>query len=257
MTHIIVIANQKGGVGKTTIVANLGAALAELGHKVILIDLDPQGALTAALGHDPYTLTRTAYTLMVKDNVSPASVLRPIAPGLVLVPASVDLAAVEYLLTEAPDRAVRLKTALERSRIPADYILIDTPPTMGLLTVNALTAARELLIPVQCQYLAMRGVRSLLETVWRVHEHLNPYLNLLGVLPTMFKKSSAHSEDVLAELHTVFENKVFKTVIEDEDVVAQAPVAKKSVLAYRPDSPAAAAFRKLAEEIVDVHTNPG
>ena len=255
MSHTIVIANQKGGVGKTTLVANLGAALAELGKQVILIDLDPQGALTAGLGYDPYTLTRTAYTLIVKENVSPASVLRPVNPGLVLIPASVDLAAVEYLLAEAPDRAERLKNALDRSRIPADYILIDTPPNMGLLTVNALTAARELIIPVQCQFLAMRGVRSLLETIWRVHERLNPHLNLLGVVPTMYKKDSTHAQAVVAELRAVFENKVFETVIEDEDAVAEAPVAKKSVLAYRPDSAAAAAFRKLAEEIVHVYAN--
>ncbi len=254
MTRLIAIANQKGGVGKTTLVANLGAALAERGQKVILVDLDPQGALTAMLGHDPYTLTRTAYTLLTRDQISPASVLRPVTSGLVLIPASVDLAALEYTITEAPDRAQRLKNALDRSRIPADFILMDTPPNMGLLTVNALTAARELIIPVQCQYLAMRGVRSLLETVWRVHERLNPALNLLGVLPTLYKKDSAHASDVVAELRSVFENRVFQTVIEDSDTLAQAPAAKKTVLAYRPDSAAAAAFRNLAEEVLNVHS---
>ncbi len=249
MTRVIVVANQKGGVGKTTTVANLGAALAERGQKVILIDLDPQGALTAGLGFDPYTLTRTAYTLLVRDNASLASVLRPVNEGLALIPSSVDLASVEYQMADRSDRTQRLKTVLEHSRVSVDFILIDTPPNIGLLTVNGLTAATELLIPVQCQYLAMRGVRSLLESVWLVHERLNPKLNLLGVLATMYKKDSGHAQEVVAELRAVFDNKVFEAVIYDEEAVAQAPVARKSVMAYRPDSEAAAAFRRLAEEI--------
>jgi chromosome partitioning protein len=249
MTRVIVVANQKGGVGKTATVANLGAALAEMGKKVMLVDLDPQGALTAGLGFDPYTLTRTAYTLLLRDNVSLASVLRPVNSGLALIPSSVDLASLEYQLGDRADRAQRLKNALDRSRVPVDFILIDTPPNIGLLTVNGLAAARELLIPVQCQYLAMRGVRSLLESVWLVHERLNPKLNLLGVLATMYKKDSAHAQEVVGELRAVFENKVFQAVIDDDDAVAQAPVARKPVLTYRPDSAAAAAFRKLAEEI--------
>lgn len=243
------VANQKGGVGKTTTVANLGAALAERGKTVIVADLDPQGALTAGLGLDPYALTRTAYSLLMRDHSSVAGVLRPVGPGLWLIPASVDLAAVEYQLADAPDRAYRLKHALERSRVPADFVIVDTPPTLNLLTVNGLTAATELLIPVQCQYLAMRGVRGLLESIWRVHERLNPGLNLLGVLPTMYKRDSEHAREVVAELRAVFDHKVFDILIEDEEAVARAPVARTSVLTYRPDSAAAAAFRRLAEEI--------
>ena len=249
MTRVIVVANQKGGVGKTTTVANLGAALAELGQQVILMDLDPQGALTAGLGYDPYTLTRTAYTLLMREHASLAGVLRPVNDRLVLVPASVDLASVEYQLGEKTDRAHRLKNALERSRVPADYIVIDTPPNIGLLTVNGLTAAQELLIPVQCQYLSMRGVRGLLESVWLVHERLNPGLNLVGVLATMYRKDSDHAREVVEELRKVFGHKVFRTVIEDEEAVAKAPVTRQSVLAYQPRSAAAAAFRQLAEEI--------
>ncbi len=250
MTRVIVVANQKGGVGKTTLVVNLGAALAELGQKVILADLDPQSALTAGLGFDPYTLTRTAYTLLTRDHVSLASVLRPIGDNLVLVPGSVDLAAVEYQLADAPDHAFRLRNAFFRSRVPADFILIDTPPSLGMLTVNGLVAATELLLPVQCQYLAMRGVRGLLESIWLIHERLNPDLNLLGVVATMYKTGSDHSREVLDELREVFEQKLFDSVIQDEDAVAKAPVACKSVLAYSPRSSAAAAFRRLAQEVL-------
>lgn len=249
MSRIIAVANQKGGVGKTTTVVNLGAALAEMGKKVVLVDLDPQGALTAALGYDPYTLTRTAYTLLLRDNATVGGILRPVNPGLVLIPASVDLAAVEYQLADQPERTYRLRQAFERSRVPADYVLIDTPPTLGLLTVNALAAATDLLLPVQCQYLAMRGVRGLLESVWLVHERLNPQLNLLGVLATMYKKDSEHAREVLNELRAVFGRKVFSVTMDDDEIVARAPAAKQSVLNYQPDGPAAAAYRTLAEEI--------
>lgn len=249
MSRVIAVANQKGGVGKTTTVANLSAALAEQGQKVIAVDLDPQGALTAALGYDPYTLTRTAYTLLTRE-MTVASVLRPVNAGLVLIPASVDLRAVEYQLADQPDRAFRLRRTFERSHVPADFVLIDTPPDLGLLTINGLVAATDLLIPVQCQFLAMRGVRGLLESVWLVHERLNPQLNLLGVLATMYKKDSPHAQDVLTELRAVFGRKVFTAVIDDDEAVAQAPVVKQSVTAFRPDSPAAADFRQLAEEII-------
>lgn len=249
MTRVIAIANQKGGVGKTTTTLNLGAALAERGKQVVMMDLDPQGALTASLGFDPYALTRTTYTLLTRDHVPLASVLRPIGRGMRLAPASVDLASAEIMLAEAPNRAYRLRDVLERNRLPLDFVLLDTPPALGTLTVNALTAASELLIPVQCQYLSMRGVRALLETVWLVHERMNPRLDLLGVLATMYRRDSQHSREVVQELRAVFEDKVFDVVIEDDESLAEAPVATKSILSYYSGSGAAEAYRRLAEEI--------
>lgn len=249
MPRTIVVANQKGGAGKTTTVMNLGAALAELDRTVVMIDLDPQGALTAGLGLDPFALTRTAYTLLSRDHSPLVGVLRPVSRGLHLVPSSVDLASLEIQLSGIDDGPTRLRRVIERNRMAADFILIDTPPSLGLLTVMGLTAATDLLVPVQCQYLSMRGVRGLLETVWLVHENLNPSLELLGVLPTMYRDRSEHSREVVEELKTVFRNRVFPILIRDEDSVAEAPVARKSVLAYDPTSAAAAAYRSLAEGI--------
>jgi chromosome partitioning protein len=251
MGRTITVANQKGGVGKTTTVANLGAALAEAGHRTLMVDLDPQGALTAAAGLDPYHLSPTTYSLLMKDEIQLEDILRFIRPGLWIAPASVDLGAVEYTLTKFSDRSFRLKQKLMAKRDALDYVLIDTPPNLGLLTTNALVASDELLIPVQCQYLAMRGVRSLLETVWLVHDRLHPGLKLLGLLPTLYQPESDHSCEVVQELRRVFGERVFETVIMQDDAAAMAPAARKSILDFRPDSPAAAAYRRLAEEVSD------
>jgi chromosome partitioning protein len=247
--RVIAIANQKGGAGKTTTTINLGAALAELGAQVLIVDLDPQCALTAICNLDPYNITRTTYTILTRDNTSLVSCIRTIAPNLHILPGSADLTAGEVMLANDPEAPYRMRDAFARTRAPLDYILFDTPPSLGVLTVGALVASHELLIPVQCQFLSMRGVRALLETVWLVHKNMNPNLDLLGVLATMYRERSDHSRQVVAELRKVFEEKVFQTVVPDDESVAEAPAAKKSVLGYRPDSPAAAAFRQLAEGI--------
>ncbi len=250
MGRVIAVANQKGGVGKTTTLANLGAALAELGQRVVLIDLDPQGSLTASLGYDPYSLTRTAHLLLTRERVSFGSVLRTVNERLVLVPASVDLALLDVEVSGQDRHAFRLRAAIEGSRVPADFFIIDTPPNLGLLTANALVAARELVLPVQCTYLAMRGVRGLLESVGRIHTRLNAELALLGVLATLYRPGSEHAFEVLQELRAAFPDTLFSTVIEEDDALAQAPAAAQTVLAYRPDSGAAGAFRRLAEEVL-------
>lgn len=255
MPRMIAIANQKGGTGKTTTTINLGAALAELGAQVLLVDLDPQAALTASCNLDPYNLSRTTYLILTRENTPITSCLRTVGSNLHILPGSIDLAVAEVMLPNESNAPFRLRDALNNSRLPIDYVLFDTPPNLGVLTVNALTAAHELLIPVQCQYLSMRGVRALLETVWLVHKNMNPRLDLLGVLATMYRQYSDHSQEVVNELRNVFEDKVFDLLIPDEDVVAEAPVAKKSVLAYQPNSAAANAYRKLAEVIHERQPN--
>jgi chromosome partitioning protein len=251
VTRTIAVANQKGGVGKTTTVSNLGAALAGMGKRVLLIDLDPQAALTATYGLDPYKLPRSMYSVLVQEGASLARVLHPAGnTSMSIAPASVDLAAAEVQLANAPNRAHRLRTALEQSRIPFDYILMDTPPSLGLLTLNGLVGANEVLVPVQAHYLAMRGVRALMEVIWRVKRRLNPQLKLLGLVPTMYQMNSQHSKEVVLEMRKVFKTKVFDVLIYNDMAFAEAPVAQKSLVEQSPEHQGAVAYRKLAEAIV-------
>lgn len=249
MARTLVIANQKGGVGKSTSAMNLGVALAERGARVLLIDLDPQGGLSAAFGVDTFNVRHSAYSLVCYPNTSLARVLLNVRDGLALVPANVDLAVAEIQLAAAPDRAQRLRAALERSRIPFDYLLIDTPPGLGVLTANGLVAADEVLIPVQCQYLAMRGVRPLLESIERLRATLNPGLRLSGLFGTMYRDDAPQAHEVMDELRAVFGPQVFATVIEYAEAVAEAPVVGQSLLQYAPGHPVAQAYRALAAEI--------
>lgn len=249
MVRTLVIANQKGGVGKSTSVMNLGVALSERGFRVLLIDLDPQGGLTAAFGVDSYDIRRSAFSLLMYSHVSLARVMRPVRATLALVPASLDLAAAEIQLASVEDRAHRLQASLQRSRVPFDYILIDTPPGLGILTANGLVAADEVLIPVQCQYMAMRGVRALMDTVVRIKNNLNGGLRLGGLFGTMYRTESRHAQEVVEELREVFGAKMFKTLIHYDDVVAEAPIVGLSVLEYIPRHPIAQGYRSLAEEV--------
>lgn len=249
MPRIIVIANQKGGVGKTTTVANLGVALAKLGYQVALIDLDPQGALTVSFGLDPYSLKPSIYDILMAKDASLDSILKSVQPTVQLAPTNTELIATEYRLLKEPDRTFRLKNSIARSVQPLDYILIDTPPSLGLLTINALVCAHKLLIPVATDYLAMRGVRGLMESVWFIRERINPDLRLLGLVPTLYRKDSDHANAVIAELRKVFKQKVTKTYIPQDDAASAAPAARKSVLDYQPEAPAALAYLKLAQEV--------
>ncbi len=216
---------------------------------MLLVDLDPQGALTACSGLDPYSLTPTTYSLLAQEGVTLGQIVRPIGEHLWLAPGSVDLAAAEYQLMARPDRARRLADPLRSEADQVAYVLIDTPPSLGLLTVNALTAAEAVIVPVECRYLAMRGIRAILDTVGTVRERLNPSLDLLGLLATMYQPTSTHSRQVVEELRSAFGARVFETMIETDEALATAPAARLPVLAHRPESAGAAAYRRLASEV--------
>lgn len=250
MARTIVIANQKGGIGKSTSALNISRALSEAGQRVLMIDLDPQGGLSAAIGVDSYSVKRSTYELLMSQKTSINRLIRSVGPNLALIPASLDLARAEVQLATQKDRTVRLRKALMRQRLTFDMIVIDTPPTLGILTANGLTAAQELLVPVQAQFLAMRGVRALLDTVKRVAENANPDIHLLGVFATMYNDSSTHSREVIAELASALGDKFFSISIPLDDVVAEAPVSGKALMDYAPHHAAAAAYRAIASEII-------
>lgn len=251
MTRTIVIANQKGGIGKSTSTANLGRAFSEKGFRVLLIDLDPQGGLSASLGVNSQAVRRSTAALLLNPTLSLARLLRPVAHYTALAPASIELASAEIQLANQPDGTTRLREALARNPIPFDFILIDTPPTIGLLTANALVAADELLIPIQTQFLAMRGVRSMLDTLDRIRKTgMNPRLRLGGVFGTLHHPESPQAIEALAEMRAVFGPQMFQTVLDYCEETAAAPAAGQALLDYKPDHPCANAYRSLAEEIL-------
>lgn len=252
MERIITVANQKGGVGKTTTVVNLASGLASLGYRVAVIDLDSQGALTISLGFDPYTVRPSTYNLLIDDDLKFSEILRRARARLQIAPANAELIAAEYKLYNRQDRTSRLRKTLRNSRDPFDFILIDTPPNLGLVTVNGLVAANELLIPVAANYLSMRGVRSLLDSVWLIRERLNPELKLLGVLPTMVQPKAAHARSAIYEMQTVFKQKVFSAYIPFDDAAATAPATRQSTIEYAPNSAVATAYLYLAKEVSHV-----
>jgi chromosome partitioning protein len=246
--RVVVVANQKGGVGKTATTVNLGAALASRGARVFLVDLDPQGGLSASFGLDPYRLSVTTRQFFDDPPTPLRKMVYPAGENLWVAPASVQLEAIDHAANaHGLVRAVRQGIGEERG--PVDFILIDTPPGLGLLTVAGMVAADELLIPVACQYLPLRGVRSILEALWLVHDRLQPDLRLLGILPTFYDSSSDHAKAVVGELRSVFGDRVFQTMVETDESVAMAPAARKPVLAFQPDGRAAENYRALAEEV--------
>jgi chromosome partitioning protein len=229
----------------------LGAALNELGQRILLVDLDPQSALSAGLGVDSYQLDETVYDVLVDSRVTMQSVIRPIRANLDVVPSNIDLAAAEIELISAIGREYIFKEALAPVRGNYDYILVDSPPSLGLLTVNALTAADEVIIPLQCEYLALRGMRSLLETIEKVKAKLNPHLEIRGILGTMFNARTLHAQEVMEEIRSIFGDKVFDVVVKSSIRFAEAPVVHQSLLEYDPRHEGAMAYRKLAEVIVN------
>jgi chromosome partitioning protein len=250
MAVIITVANQKGGVGKTTTVANLGAALAELNRRVLLVDLDPQSALSTIIGLESDQLEESIYNVLV-HNTPIEKVIFEIAPNLEAIPANIDLAAAEMELISAMGRETILKERIDNLRPRYHYIIIDSPPSLGLLTLNALTACDEVIIPLQAEYLAMRGMRFLLDVIEHVQQKVNPHLKVRGILGTMYKSGTIHSEEVMEEIKSVFGDKVFPVIVKSSIRFAEAPVAQLPIIHYQPKHEGAQAYRKLAEVIVN------
>jgi chromosome partitioning protein len=251
MGRVIALANQKGGVGKTTTAINLGAALAENGKRVLLVDMDPQGALSVGLGLNPLSLDQTLYTLLMDPKRDADEIVASTKiDGLDLLPSNIDLAAAEVLLVGEVAREQALARVLRPLRKRYDFILTDCPPSLGLLTVNALTAADGVLIPLECEYFALRGMALLMDTISKITERLNPNLEIVGILATMYDARTVHGREVLGRVEDAFGDQVFRTVISKTIRFAEAPVAGQSILTYAGDSSGAAAYRALAKEVL-------
>ncbi len=249
--RVIAMCNQKGGVGKTTTTINLGAALAELGRKVLLVDFDPQGALSVGLGVRANDLDLTIYNLLVERGNDVHDAIRTTrTPNLDLLPANIDLSAAEVQLVGEVAREMVLARVLRPVLDEYDAILIDCQPSLGLLTVNALTAAHGVLIPLECEFFAMRGVALLVETIDKVCDRLNPRLEIDGILATMYDGRTLHSREVVRSVVDHFGDRVFHTVITRTVKFPDATLAAEPITAYAPSHGAAEAYRQLARELI-------
>jgi chromosome partitioning protein len=249
--RIIALCNQKGGVGKTTSTINLGAALAEVGRRVLLVDFDPQGALSVGLGVQPHQLDRTAYNLLMERGVGVDDVLlKTSVPGMDLLPSNIDLSAAEVQLVGEVAREQTLQRALAPVVEDYDFILIDCQPSLGLLTVNALTAAHGVIIPLECEFFSLRGVALLIDTVDKVRERLNPQLRLDGILATMYDGRTLHGREVFSRVVEAFGDDVFDTVITRTVRFPETTVAGEPITTWASSSSGATAYRNLAREVL-------
>ncbi|MGG5753860.1 ParA family protein [Zafaria sp. Z1313] len=249
--RIIAMVNQKGGVGKTTSTINLAAALAEYGRKVLLVDFDPQGALSAGFGTSPHELDTTVYNVLMerKTDIRDA-IMTTEVDGIDLLPANIDLSAAEVQLVNEVAREQVLDRALRKVSDDYDVILIDCQPSLGLLTVNALTAAHGVIIPLTAEFFALRAVALLVETIEKVQDRLNPSLQIDGVLATMYDARTLHSREVVGRLLEAFGDKVFETVIKRTIKFADANVAAEPITSYASNHPGAESYRTLAKELI-------
>jgi chromosome partitioning protein len=251
MTRIYTLVNQKGGVGKTTTAINLGAFLAQLGQRVLIVDLDPQANATSSLGVDKRTVQASTYDALLADDIPASSILFNERLQLSLLPSSPALAGAEIELVEEADREFKLRHALESMDGKYDYILIDCPPSLGILTVNGLVASRDgVLVPVQCEYLALEGLGQITQTIERVRSGLFPDLRVRGVVLTMFDPRTNLSTDVVKEVNNHFPGQVFKSIIPRSIRLAEAPSYGLPISAFAPASVGAKAYEALARELL-------
>lgn len=248
MAKVLAFANQKGGVAKTTTTLNLGVAFQEMGHRVLAVDMDPQGNLTMSLGLNPDAVRPSMFDVLVNQVSIEDAMFRQ---ELDVAVSSIDLAATEIALSSLIGRERALSKALMPVRDRYDFIMIDTPPSLGLLTVNALTASDAVIVPVQCEYLSLRGLAQLERTLELVRDNLNPTVHIAGILPTMYDSRTMHGREAVEVLRNSFGDMVYESVIKKTIRFAEAPVKGESVLKYAPKSEAANVYRRLAREVLN------
>lgn len=251
MAKIIAIANQKGGVGKTTTAINLSACIAFKGKKVILIDNDPQGNSTSGLGFDKRKLKKSTYDILINGELLKNVLLKTNIDNLKLCPSNIQLAGAEIELVPAISRETRMKEAIKPEVEKYDFIIIDCPPSLGLLTINSLTAANNILVPIQCEYYALEGLSQLMETVKLVQKHLNPELDVEGVVLTMFDARTNLSIQVVDEVKKHFRNKVYRTIIPRNVRLSEAPSYGLPIILYDGKSKGAECYMDLADEVIE------
>ncbi len=249
-TRIITIANQKGGVGKTTTAINLATALAAIGEQVLIVDLDPQGNASTGLGIDRRDRAVSSYDLLMDTHAVEQTVLPTAVPNLSIVPSTMDLLGFEMEISQKPDRVFRLKRALAQGVLPYSYIILDCPPSFNLLTMNAMAAAQSVLVPLQCEFFALEGLSQLLETVNQVRQTVNPALDIQGIVLTMFDARNNLAQQVVSDVRSYLGDKVYHTLIPRNVRVSEAPSYGKPAILYDLKCAGSQAYLQLASEVI-------
>ncbi|HEX9061267.1 MAG TPA: AAA family ATPase [Clostridia bacterium] len=251
MAKVIAIANQKGGVGKTTTSVNLSSCLASRGKSVLVIDIDPQGNTTSGLGIDKKTVKKSIYDVIINEEDIKNTLINTVVDNLSLCPSNIQLAGAEVELVSIFSREMRIKSSISHLRDEYDFIIMDCPPSLGLLTINALTASDTILVPIQCEYYALEGLSQLMSTVKLVQKHLNPSLDVEGVVLTMFDARTNLSIQVVDEVKKYFKNKVYRTIIPRNVRLSEAPSYGLPIILYDAKSKGAECYLELADEVIE------